>query len=46
MSIPVFADKSTLSVAALPGSADLDALTSMLIGSFYGRYVTFGGRRA
>jgi AcrR family transcriptional regulator len=29
--------------AGLPGSADLDALTSMLIGSFYGRYVTIAG---
>jgi AcrR family transcriptional regulator len=29
--------------AGLPGSADLDALTSMLIGSFYGRYVTLAG---
>lgn len=27
----------------MPGSADLDALTSMLIGSFYGRYVTVEG---
>ena len=27
----------------LPGSADLDALSSMLIGSFYGRYVTIAG---
>jgi AcrR family transcriptional regulator len=26
-----------------PASADLDALTSMLIGSFYGRYVTIAG---
>jgi AcrR family transcriptional regulator len=29
--------------AGLPPSADLDALTSMLIGSFYGRYVTVDG---
>jgi len=29
--------------AGLPESADLDALTSMLIGSFYGRYVTIAG---
>jgi AcrR family transcriptional regulator len=29
--------------AGLPDSADLDALTSMLIGSFYGRYVTVDG---
>jgi hypothetical protein len=27
----------------LPDSADLDALSSMLIGSFYGRYVTIAG---
>jgi hypothetical protein len=27
----------------IPKSADLDALTSMLIGSFYGRYVTIAG---
>ena len=27
----------------LPDSADLDALSSMLIGSFYGRYVTVAG---
>src|SRR5439155_1698165 len=27
----------------LPDSADLDALTSMLIGSFYARYVTVAG---
>ena len=27
----------------LPYSADLDALSSMLIGSFYGRYVTIAG---
>lgn len=29
--------------AGLPDSADLDALTSMLIGSFYARYVTVAG---
>jgi AcrR family transcriptional regulator len=29
--------------AGLPASADLDALTSMLIGAFYGRYVTVDG---
>jgi hypothetical protein len=29
--------------AGLPDSADLDALTSMLIGSFYGQYVTTAG---
>jgi hypothetical protein len=27
----------------LPESADLDALTSMLVGSFYGCYVTIAG---
>ena len=29
--------------AGLPASADLDALASMLIGSFYGRYLTLAG---
>jgi AcrR family transcriptional regulator len=29
--------------AGLPASTDFDALTSMLIGSFYGRYVTVAG---
>jgi AcrR family transcriptional regulator len=29
--------------AGFPESADLDALTSMLIGSFYGRYLTLAG---
>ena len=29
--------------AGLPASTDFDALTSMLIGSFYGRYVTLDG---
>lgn len=27
----------------LPDSADVDALTSMLVGSFYGRYLTLAG---
>ena len=30
-------------VDGLQPSADLDALTSMLIGSFYGRYLTIAG---
>jgi AcrR family transcriptional regulator len=32
-----------LAAGDLPDSADLDVLTSMLIGSFYGRYVTVAG---
>ena len=32
-----------LAAGDLPDSADLDALTSMLIGSFYGRYMTVAG---
>jgi AcrR family transcriptional regulator len=32
-----------LTAGGLGDSADLDALTSMLIGSFYGRYVTIAG---
>ena len=32
-----------LAAGDLPPSADLDALTSMLIGSFYGRYLTLAG---
>lgn len=32
--------RKALSAGNLPESADLDALTSMLIGSFYGRYLT------
>jgi len=32
--------RQALAAGDLPDSADLDALTSMLIGSFYGRYVT------
>jgi hypothetical protein len=39
----VFIDKATLPGVALGWLADLDALTSMLIGSFYGRYVTLAG---
>ncbi|WP_019926285.1 TetR/AcrR family transcriptional regulator [Nocardia sp. BMG111209] len=35
--------RQALAGAGLPGSADLDALGSMLIGSFYGRYVTLAG---
>jgi AcrR family transcriptional regulator len=35
--------RQALAAGNLPGSADLDALTSMLIGSFYGRYVTIAG---
>jgi AcrR family transcriptional regulator len=35
--------RQALAAGDLPGSPDLDALTSMLIGSFYGRYVTIAG---
>ena len=35
--------RQALAAGNLPGAADLDALTSMLIGSFYGRYVTIAG---
>jgi AcrR family transcriptional regulator len=35
--------RQALAAGDLGGSADLDALTSMLIGSFYGRYVTVAG---
>jgi Tetracyclin repressor-like, C-terminal domain len=35
--------RQALAAGDLPGSADLDALTSMLIGSFYGRYLTLAG---
>jgi AcrR family transcriptional regulator len=35
--------RQALAAGELPESADLDALTSMLIGSFYGRYVTIAG---
>ena len=35
--------RQALAAGDLPPAADLDALTSMLIGSFYGRYVTLDG---
>lgn len=35
--------RQALAAGGLPGPADLDALTSMLIGSFYGQYVTTTG---
>ncbi len=35
--------RQALAAGDLPESADLDALTSMLIGSFYGRYLTIAG---
>ena len=35
--------RQALAAGDFPGSADLDALTSMLIGSFYGRYLTLAG---
>jgi AcrR family transcriptional regulator len=35
--------RQALAAGDFPGSADLDALTSMLIGSFYGRYITIAG---
>ncbi len=35
--------RQALAAGDLPDSADLDALTSMLIGSFYGRYITIAG---
>jgi AcrR family transcriptional regulator len=35
--------RQALAAADLPEPADLDALTSMLIGSFYARYVTTAG---
>jgi AcrR family transcriptional regulator len=35
--------RQALAAGDLPDPADLDALTSMLIGSFYGRYVTIAG---
>ncbi|MEE1783230.1 TetR/AcrR family transcriptional regulator [Streptomyces sp. SP17BM10] len=35
--------RQALAAGDLPHSADLDALTSMLIGSFYGQYVTAAG---
>ena len=35
--------RQALAAGDLPASADLDAIASMLIGSFYGRYVTIDG---
>jgi AcrR family transcriptional regulator len=35
--------RQALAAGDLPASADLDALASMLIGSFYARYVTIAG---
>jgi AcrR family transcriptional regulator len=35
--------RQALAAGDFPDSADLDALTSMLIGSFYGRYITIAG---
>jgi AcrR family transcriptional regulator len=35
--------RQALAACDLPHSADLDTLTSMLIGSFYGQYVTAAG---
>ena len=35
--------RQALAAGGFPETADLDALTSMLIGSFYGRYVTIEG---
>jgi AcrR family transcriptional regulator len=35
--------RQALAAGGLPASADLDVLTSMLIGSFYGRYLTTAG---
>jgi AcrR family transcriptional regulator len=35
--------RQALAAGDLPDCADLDVLTSMLIGSFYGRYVTVAG---
>ncbi len=35
--------RRALAAGDFPESADLDALTSMLIGSFYGRYLTLAG---
>jgi AcrR family transcriptional regulator len=35
--------RQALAAGDLPATADLDALTSMLIGSFYARYVTTAG---
>jgi AcrR family transcriptional regulator len=35
--------RQALAAGGFPDTADLDALTSMLIGSFYGRYLTIAG---
>jgi AcrR family transcriptional regulator len=35
--------RQALAAGGLPGTPDLDALTSMLVGSFYGRYLTVAG---
>ena len=35
--------RQALAAGSLPGTVDLDVLTSMLIGSFYGQYVTAAG---
>jgi hypothetical protein len=35
--------RQALATGDFPESADFDALTSMLVGSFYGRYVTVAG---
>jgi AcrR family transcriptional regulator len=35
--------RQALAAGGFPESTDLDALTSMLVGSFYGRYVTVAG---
>jgi AcrR family transcriptional regulator len=35
--------RQALAAGDLPDSTDFDALTSMLVGSFYGRYVTMAG---
>ncbi len=35
--------RQALAAGELPAATDLDVLTSMLIGSFYGRYVTLDG---
>jgi len=35
--------RQSLAAGGFPDSTDLDALTSMLIGSFYGRYITIDG---
>lgn len=35
--------RQALAAGGFPDSADLDVITSMLVGSFYGRYVTVAG---